>query len=102
MVAGNGVPARSAVLWFRQRRREAGFRPALLALCTLCVFFGSAANAQLVQRLCTITVSVRGADGSPSDMQATVNLYYFASGSALYPASARAGRATFTNLPPAR
>ena len=90
------------MLWFRQRRRDAGFRPALLALCTLWVFFGSAANAQLVQRLCTITVSVRAADGSPSDMQATVNLYYFASGSPLYTATPRSGQVTFRGLAPAR
>jgi len=90
------------MLWFRQRWRDAGFRPALLALCTLWVFFGSAANAQLVQRLCTITVSVRAADGSPSDMQATVNLYYFASGSPLYTATPRSGQVTFRGLAPAR
>jgi tetratricopeptide (TPR) repeat protein len=82
--------------------RDTGFRVALVAFCTLCVFFGSAANAQLVQRLCTLTVSIHSADGSPYDMQATVNLYYFASGSALYTATPRGGKATFQNLAPAR
>ena len=33
--------------------RDTRFRVALVAFCTLCV--GSAANAQLVQRLCTLT-----------------------------------------------
>jgi tetratricopeptide (TPR) repeat protein len=90
------------MVWFRPTRRDAGFRTALIAVSTLCTLFGAAARAQLVQRLCTVTVSVRAADGSPSDIQATVNLYYFASGSALYTASARAGQITFTNLSPAR
>jgi len=90
------------MVWFRPTRRHAGSRTAFIALCTLCVLFPSAANAQLVQRLCTVTVSVRAADGSPFDSQATVNLYYFASGSALYTAAARSGQATFINLAPAR
>jgi tetratricopeptide (TPR) repeat protein len=90
------------MLWFPQTRRAAGLCLFFVALCTLCVLFGSAANAQLVQRLCTLTVSVRSADGSPFDIQATVNLYYFASGSALYTATPRAGQVTFRNLPPAR
>jgi tetratricopeptide (TPR) repeat protein len=89
-------------LWFPQTRREAGFHPFFVVLCTLCALFGSAGNAQLVQRLCTVTVRVRSADGSPSDIQATVNLYYFASGSPLYTATPRAGLVTFRNLPPAR
>ncbi len=87
---------------FRPTRRDAGSRIARIAVCTLCVLLGSAANAQLVQRLCTVTVSVRAPDGSPFDMQATVNLYYFASGSALYTATARGGQVTFINLAPAR
>jgi tetratricopeptide (TPR) repeat protein len=90
------------MVWFPPTRRDAGFRPVFVALCTLGLLFGSAANAQLVQRLCTVTVSVRAADGSPSDIQATVNLYYFASGSPLYTATPRAGKVTFQNVAPAR
>ena len=83
--------------------RSAVFRCALIACSTICVFVFSVAGAQqMVQRLCTVTVSVRAADGSPFDVQTTVNLYYFAGGSALYTATARAGRTTFVNLSPAR
>jgi tetratricopeptide (TPR) repeat protein len=90
------------MMWFPPTRRHPGFRPIFVVLCTLCFLFGFAANAQLVQRLCTVTVSVRSADGSPSDIQATVSLYYFASGSPLYTATPRAGQVTFRGLAPAR
>jgi tetratricopeptide (TPR) repeat protein len=87
--------------WFPPTQRDAGFRPVFVALCALCVLFGSAANGQVV-RLCTLTVSVRSPDGSPYDMQATVNLYSFAGGSPLYTATPRGGKVTFQNLSPAR
>jgi tetratricopeptide (TPR) repeat protein len=89
----------SRAMW---SRAYFGFSVALCAL-TLCVLFGSAVKAQQqIQRLCSVTVTVRTPDGSPSDMQVTVNLYFFASGSALYTSSARAGQVTFMNLSPAR
>jgi tetratricopeptide (TPR) repeat protein len=91
------------MVWLRLKGRDAGCLSFFVVFATLWAFFGLAANAQQqVQRLCTVTVNVRAADGSPFDVQATVNLYYFASGSALYTATARAGQVTFLNLPPAR
>jgi tetratricopeptide (TPR) repeat protein len=91
-------------VWSRAPRNRAYFRIFLaLSALTLCGLLGIAVNAQQqVQRLCTVTVTVRTPDGSPPDMQVTVNLYFFASGSALYTSSSRAGQVTFMNLAPAR
>ena len=89
------------MVWFSPTRSNAGFRRIFLALWVLCVFSGSAADAQQAQLPCTLTVSVRNTDGSPSDIQATVSLYNFSSGSPLSIASPRAGQVIFTNLQPA-
>src|ERR1700719_3376903 len=86
---------------FSPTRSNAGFRRIFLALWVVCVFSGSAADAQQAQLPCTMTVSVRNTDGSPSDIQATVSLYNFSSGSPLSIASPRAGQVIFTNLQPA-
>ena len=86
--------------WIPSPRPDAGFRSTIVALWALCVFFGTAAHAQKPSRPCTVTVSVRGADGSPSDIQATVSLYDFASGSPISIATPRAGQAIFRNLSP--
>jgi tetratricopeptide (TPR) repeat protein len=88
-------------VWFSPTRSYAGLRRTFLALCVLCVFSGSAVDAQQAQLPCTMTVSVRDTDGSPSDIQATVTLYNFSSGSPLRIASPRAGQVIFTNLQPA-
>ena len=86
--------------WIPSPRTDAGFRSTIVALWALCVFFGTAAHAQKPSRPCTVTVSVRGADGSPSDIQATVSLYDFASGSPISMVTPRAGQAIFRNLSP--
>jgi tetratricopeptide (TPR) repeat protein len=88
------------MVWFPSMRSDAGFRPTLLVLCALWFFFGSETNAQEPARPSTITVSVRGSDGSPSDIQAAVSLYDFGNGSPVDVATPRAGLAVFRNLPP--
>ena len=89
------------MVWFSPTRFNAGLRRIFLALWALCVFSGSTAVAQQAQLPCTMTVSVRNPDGSPSDIQATVTLYNFSSGSPLRIATPRAGQVIFTNLQPA-
>jgi tetratricopeptide (TPR) repeat protein len=86
--------------WIPPPRREVRFRSTIVAWWALCVFFGAAAHAQQISRPCTVTVSVRATDGSPTDMQATVSLYDFASGSPISMATPRAGQAVFRNLQP--
>jgi tetratricopeptide (TPR) repeat protein len=89
-------------VWFLRTRQDAGFGSPLVALWALCLFFGSAANAQQPQRPCSVTVAVRTIDGSPSEAQPTVNLYYWTSGSPISVATPRAGQVIFPNLSPAR
>ena len=90
-----------AWLWFPPSRPDAGIRPAFLAVWALCVLFGPAANAQQPPLPCTVTVSVRAMDGSPSDIQATVSLYSFGIGSPVGIVTPRAGQAIFRGLQPA-
>jgi tetratricopeptide (TPR) repeat protein len=87
--------------WFPPSRSDAGTRPAFLAVWALCAFFGAAAEAQQPPLPCTVTVSVRAMDGSPSDIQATVSLYSFGSGSPVGIVTPRAGQAIFRGLQPA-
>jgi tetratricopeptide (TPR) repeat protein len=87
--------------WFPPSRPDPGIGPAFLALWALCVFFGPAANAQQPALPCTVTVSVRAMDGSPSDVQATVSLYSFGIGSPVGIVTPRAGQAIFRGLQPA-
>jgi tetratricopeptide (TPR) repeat protein len=86
--------------WILPTRPHAGFRCTIAALWALYSCFGPAARAQQPAHPCTVTVSVRAADGSPSDVQATVSLYEFASGSPVSIATPRAGQAIFRNLAP--
>ncbi|MGA2430385.1 MAG: tetratricopeptide repeat protein [Candidatus Acidiferrum sp.] len=90
------------MVWFTPTPYHRGLRPAFLALCALWLFFGPAVNAQQPSLPCTVTVNVRAADGSPSDIQATVSLYPFASGSPIGTATPRGGQAIFRDLQPAR
>src|SRR5271154_6097383 len=85
---------------FRSTRPDVAFSPPFLALCALWLFFGLEANAQEPARACTITVSVRDTDGSPSDIRAAVSLYDFGGGSPVDTITPRAGQAIFRNLPP--
>jgi tetratricopeptide (TPR) repeat protein len=86
--------------WIPPTRPGAGFRSSIVGLWALSVFFGSAGHAQQPSRPCTVTVTVRATDGSPSDIRATVSLYDFASGSPISIATPRAGQAIFRNLQP--
>jgi tetratricopeptide (TPR) repeat protein len=90
------------MVWLSRLLRNAAFRSGVAAVCVPCVLFGLAASAQQPQRPCEITVHIRSADGSPSDVTPNVSLYFFAGGSALDVVQPRAAQVTFRNLSPAR